>query len=705
MIMGARTGGVSLTRHRAAFAAAAAAALLGAAAVIGGGEAQARLVRLNADPPVTVDLPVFGATGPYLKISGTFDGELDPADPHDAVIADVDLAPRADGKVRYTSTFMILRPVNLANGNRKLFFDFGNRGNKRILQWFNDGKESNDPASVADFGNGFLMRMGYSVAWAGWGGDVAPGPNRLSIALPVAIKPDGTPVTGEVLAELIPATADAARLRLPYPASSTAPTNGRLTVRQREVDQPTRVADWSWVNEREIALPAPVRVQWIYEFVYEAKDPRVMGIGHAATRDFVSFLKYADKDDAGNPNPLALGDLRARFGAERAPANLEAVYSWGRSQGGRVQRDFIRYGFNQDEANRRVFDGMMPYATGSGGNMWMNFRFSQPTVSAQQHSRRRSHEPELPHTFAVVRDPLTGETSGTLQSCIASDSCPKIFNIESANEYWNKSSSLNHTDAYGHDLRTEDLEGNVRHYFIASIQHNTEFDLTARPARACQQPVNPLYNGPVFRALAVALDEWVRFARRPPDSVVPQVRDGTLVPPQAVQFPAIPATAYAGWPKLPAVQFNPQAMNVNLLYDFSTVPPRAKGQYATLVPQVDRDGNDLGGIRLPYLRAPLGTFTGWALIKQEFGGTTPDICGQLGQFVPFANTKAERLAAADPRLSIEERYPTQDAYVRAVQTAAGTLVRERLLLVEDYDRMVETALQKGTDLWKPAAKQ
>ena len=344
---------------------------------------------------------------------------------------------------------------------------------------------------------------------------------------------------------------------------------------------------------------------------------------------------------------------------------------------------------------------MMPYATGSGGNMWMNFRLSQPTVSAQQHSRRFSHEPELPHTFAVMKDPITGETSGTLQTCLASESCPKILSIESANEYWNKSSSLNHTDADGKDLRTEDLAANVRHYFIASIQHNTVFDATARTARACQQLVNPLYNGPVFRALSVALDEWVRFGIRPPDSVVPQARNGTLVPPEDVQFPPIPATAYEGWPRLPAVQFNPQAMNVNIVLDFTKVPPQPKGpRYVTLVPQVDRDGNDLGGIKLPYLQAPLGTFTGWGLIKQQFGGATPDICQQLGQFIPFANTKAERLAVSDPRLSIEERYADQGEYVRAVKEAGGALVRQRFLLIEDYDRMVETALQKGTDLWK-----
>jgi hypothetical protein len=374
--------------------------VLASAAIMGtGGSAQARLVRINADLPTVVDLPAFGATGPYLKISGTFEGELDPLDAHNAPIVDIDLAPRSDGKVRYASTFYVLRPLDLAKGNRRLFYDFGNRGNKRILEWFNDGKESSDPTTASDFGHGFLMRSGYSVGWNGWAGDVAAGPHQMSITLPVAIKADGTPITGEVVAELIPRTRDDTKFRLPYPASTTMPTNGMLTLRQRQADAKIAIADWSWVSEREIAVPAPARSEWIYEFVYEARDPKVMGIGHAATRDFVSFLEYAEKDDFGNPNPLAMTGSRVRLGDARESRNLDAVYSWGRSQGGRVQRDFIRYGFNQDESNRMVFDGMMPYATGSGGNMWMNFRFSQPTVSAQQHSRRFSHEPELPHTF------------------------------------------------------------------------------------------------------------------------------------------------------------------------------------------------------------------------------------------------------------------------------------------------------------------
>jgi len=685
--------GLRSTKNPAAIAAAAELALTVASG------AEARLVKINAGSPTRIDLPAFGPTGAYLKISGTFEGELDPADRRNAVIADVGLAPTISGKVRYTSTFQILRPAELGKGNRKIFYDFANRGSKRILQWFNDGTPSNDPASAAEFGNGFLMRHGYTVAWSGWGGDVRPVPNAMSIELPIPTNLDGSPIAGWVLAELIPAAPTETRISLPYPVSKTTAANGVLTVRQHESDAKTSVADWTWVDPLHIEFPGPAQVQWIYEFVYEAKDPKVMGIGHAATRDFLSFLKYAERDDFGNRNPLA-PEQPLRGGQGRLQ-NVEAIYAWGRSQGGRVQRDFLRYGFNEDESGRAVFDGMMPYATGSGGNIWMNFRFAQPTVSAQQHSRRPSPEPELPHSMAALHDPLTGETEGILRRCLYTDTCPKVFNIDSANEYWNKSSSLNHTDAFGQDLAIDDLAPNVRQYFVASIQHNTEFDLAAKPLRFCQQPGNPLYPGPVFRALAVALDRWVGFGVEPPKSVVPLTRNGTLVPPQAVRFPRIPARAYVGWPPLPAVEFNPKAMNVNVLMDFSKVPPEPVGPvYATLVPQVDQDGNDIAGIRLPFLQAPLGTYTGWGLLKTEYGGANPDICGQLGQFIAFANTKAERLAAGDPRPSIEERYPTRADYVDAVRAAAALLVRERFLLVEDYDRIVQAALAKGTDLWK-----
>ena len=651
--------------------------------------AEARLTRITAGPATVIDLPVFGTTGPYLKIAGTYEGELDPADRRNAVIVDIDLAPRIGGKVHYTSTFFILRPVNLSKGNGKLFYDSGNRGGKRILQWFNDGAASDDPSTAADFGNGFLMRQGYIVALNGYSGDVAPTANAMSISLPVAVNPDGSSITGPVVAESIPSAATGTTINLPYAANSTNPTNGVLTVREHALDPKVVITGWSYVNNKRVSFPGPAKVQWIYEFVYTAKDPIVMGIGHAATRDFLSFLKHATADDFGNPNPVVM------------PGGLRAIYAWGRSNGGRQERDLIRWGFNEDENGSIVFDGVMPYATGSGGLMWTNFRFAQPTVSQQQHSRHFSHEYEFPHTLPVMTDPLTGQTDGIFRRCLANNTCPKYFNIDSANEYWNKSNSLNHTDAFGNDLPDiETLAPNARLYFIASTQHNTTFDSVAAPDAsppACQQLTNPLYNGPVFRALAVALDQWVSSGMPPPHSRVPRRSDGTLVPPEHVNFPTIPATHYLGWPSLTAVEYNPKTMSRNAPLDFTVVPYQIipGPEYTVQVSQVDTDGNDIAGIRLPFLSVPTGTYNGWAVLRP--GAGDPDICGQLGQFIPFANTKVERLAAGDPRPSLEERYKNHGAYVSAVARAAAGLVQARFLLDEDADRIVGVAAQQGAN--------
>jgi hypothetical protein len=658
--------------------------------------AEARLTRIQAGPATVIDLPAFGRTGPYLKIAGTFDGELDPMDAHNAVIADIKLAPIVNGKVRYSSTFFILRPLDLAKGNGKLFYDFGNRGAKRIIQWFNDGTESTDPSTAEHFGNGFLMRQGYIVALSGWAGDVAPGPNIMSITLPIA-RQNGATITGPFEVEMVAGSATATTINLPYETNVMDVSNGVLTVRERATDPKIPVPGWSYANTRRITFPGPAKPQWIYQFVYTAKDPTVMGIGHAATRDFLSFLKNAKQDDFGNANPVAM------------KGGIEAIYSWGRSNGGRVERDFLRWGFNEDENGDMVIDGMMPYATGSGGHVWINYRFSQPGASSRKHERHFAHEPEFPHTFPVRTDPLTGQTDGILLRCLASEkpsrgkpgkgfgTCPKFFNIDGGNEYWNKSSSLNHTDAFGNDLDIEKLAPNVRVYYIASIDHNTEFDEGPEWPPECHQQTNPLYNGPVFRALSVALDRWVTKGIKPPKSLVPKARDGTLVPPEAVNFPAIPATHYAGWPALPAVGYTPETMNRNTVLDFSVVPPEPGLEYTVLVPQVDEDGNDIAGIRLPYLQVPLGTHTGWSQLL--VGAGYPDSCGQHGQFIPFANTKAERRAAGDPRLSTAERYPSHQKYVKAVAQAAKKLVHAGFLLQEDEARIVEAAEEKGVDLW------
>jgi hypothetical protein len=664
---------------------------------------EARLTRITVETSTVVDFPSFGATGPYLKIAGTFEGQLNPADRRNAIIADIALAKRPAGSptVPYKSTFFILRPLDLAKGNGKLFYDFGNRGSKRVLQWINDSTEAANPSTAQEYGNGFLMRQGYIVALSGWAGDVAPGPNVMSVLdLPIAVNADGTSITGKFAAETI-ASATTTGIALQYTAEPRDGSNGLLRRRERQTGEDEVhtglsevITGWTYnATGRRVNFPAGhvVKPGWVYEFIYTAKDPLVMTMGHAMTRDFLSFLKHGVEDDQGNANPVLM------------PGGVRAIYSWGRSNGGRVERDFLRWGFNEDESGRMVIDGMMPYATGAGGHLWMNTRFSLPGASSRKHERHFAHEPEFPHTFPVMTDPLTQQTDGILVRCSATGTCPKFFNIDGGNEYWNKSSSLNHTDAFGRDLDIDRLTPNVRVYYIASIDHNTEFNEGPEVVRECRQMTNPLYNGPIFRALLVALDQWVTAGVVPPASRVPRAADGTLVSPEQVNFPAIPATNYAGWGAWPAVEYTPKVMNRNAPMDFSQVPPQVipgVGQYAVLVPQVDGDGNDVGGIRLPFLQAPLATHTGWSLLHG--GAGRPDSCGQHGQFVPFARTRAERMAAGDPRPSIEERYRNHGTFVGAVARAAAQLVKERFLLEEDKERMVTRAAEQGVGLWSSA---
>ena len=649
----------------------------------------ARVTRIDVAPPVTIDMSSFGDTGPYQKIVGTFEGEINPTDRLSVDIVDIKLAPLTDdGKIRYRAPFYILRPADLSKGNGKLFYPFGNRGAKRALQWLNDGTASNDPIAEDHFGHGFLMREGYIFAMSGYSGHVRPGPDILGAEIPIAINADGTTVTGAALAEFVAENDDDRTINLPYATSNTDKSNGILMVREHGNGVGTPVTGWRYTDEWKIEFPGPARPGWIYEFVYRAKDPFIMGLGHAITRDFLSFLKHGEADDFGNPNPVAMAN------------GISAIYSWGRSNGGRNQRDFLRWGFNEDEDGQMVIDGMMPYAGGSGGHVWMNSRFSQPMASSRKHEYHYAPEHEFPHAFPVMTDPLTGQTDGILMRCLQTSTCPKIFNMDGANEYWNKSSSLNHTDANGNDLDIDAMSPDVRIYSIASTEHNTTFDQKVPEMMSeCQQMTNPLYNGPIFRALLVRLDRWVTQESQPPASMVPKKSDGTLVAPEAIKYPAIPALNYKGWPSLPKFVYTPDMMFRYAPLDFSVVPyQKIPGdEYVVQVSQVDTDGNDIAGIRLPELTVPLGTHTGWSVMKQ--GAGFPDSCGQHGTYIPFAKTRAERIAADDPRPSLEERYGDEQTFVIQIEAAANKLLEEGFLLEEDRVRTVKRAKDNGFDLW------
>ncbi len=410
----------------------------------------------------------------------------------------------------------------------------------------------------------------------------------------------------------------------------------------------------------------------IYEFIYPAKNPLVLGLGFAVVRDWVSFLRYDLKDSTGRPNPLVNG---------KTATGIRYSYGWGRSQSWRFLRDFVYHGFNEDESRRKVFDVIAPHVAG-GGRMFLNYEFGRPVTSSQQHTNQL--EPELfPHAYNILKDAQTGKRDGILKR---PKTDPYVFHTQTSTEYWQKRGCLAHTDGKGRDVTLPDK---VRIYVIASAQHNSPFG--SEPAKEdTQQLVNPLPAGDVLRALMVALDLWVTQKVPPPPSQYSTVNDGTLVRPdrKSTGFPTIPGVRYQGLHNRQLfLDYGPQIYRGRM----DIHPPRqiGNGAYTILVPKVDRDGNDVAGIRLPAVQVPIGTYTGWNLQSRRLA--EDELSGLLGSFIPFAKTKVERRKAGDPRLSVEERFKNQADYVRQVSRAARILVDERLLLPEDADRIIAEA--------------
>ena len=639
-----------------------------------------RIVITRVESP-TFEGMSFGAAGQYEKLRLRAFGEVDPADPRNHVIADIDLAPRNPrGMVEYDMDVVILKPVTLTNGNRRLLYYMNNRGNLDspffpslgVLSVFNDGSGGNDPTSAAHAGNGFLMRQGYTIVSSGWDPGVAAGANRLTIKVPVAKNPDGSPVIGPSLEEFVIDNATTVIAPLTYPAAATDKSLASLTVRTRYDDSPVTIpaAGWEYVNALSVRLlPAgtPFTQGRLYEFTYPARDPLVAGLGFAATRDFAAFLRYADSDETGTPNPLV--------------GNIERVYTFGISQPARYMRDFLHLGFNEDEQGHPVFDGILNWL-GGGSGIFLNYRFAQAARTHRQHIGRWYPEREFPFANRILFDPITGRTDGRRRRCLETNTCPRIFEVNSANEYWVKAGSLLHTDPLGNDLRES---RDIRFYLLSSLPHVASTGLGV-----CQQPGNPLVPNPGLRALVIALDDWVTTGKKPPASRVPRRTNGTLVsstPQDEAGFPSIPGVTYNG------------LMTTGDLFDFgqsfdqgilSNLPPIFLGSpYPAFVPRADADGNDIAGIRLPEVEVPLATYTGWSLRAVAFAGD--DLCDASGQKLDFAQTKAERLALGDPRPSIEERYPTHKKYVKDVTHAAKRLFHQRLLLAEDVQRYIQSA--------------
>jgi hypothetical protein len=612
----------------------------------------------------------FSGVGPYEKVIGRAWAEADPMHRLNAGIVNLGTAPTdAAGRVEYGCDFYLLRPADLRRGNGRIFYDVVNRGNKLALNNLNDAPRVNDPATAADAGNGFLMRQGYSLLWSGWQGDLDEGDDLLRARLPVATE-GGAPIVATNRDEFIfEHTRSPVTVPLSYPAQALDQRTATLTVRQREQDARTVLSSEHWrfkSNTRiEIIRPTAFDAGAIYEFIYRARDPIVMGLGFAAVRDLVAFMRHDSVDADGRPNPLNL-DGRPR---------VDYVLAYGASQSGRFLRDFIWQGFNQDLDGRRVFDGLIATVAGSR-KTFVNFAFAQPGRFSRQHEDRLFPHDQFPFSYATTTDPVGGGTDGILARCQASNTCPKIIQTEASTDFWQGRASLLVTDGKGKDIP---LPENVRLYLFSSVQHGGGSVATNFPFNHYQ--ANPAEYPAVHRALVVALDDWVSRGILPPASRFPSVNEGTLISPAQDHycFPAIPGVTYAG------------LVNELDQMDYSSQPPRpiSGRHYLILVPKIDEDGNEIAGVRMPAISVPRGTHTGWNLRRKGFAGGELLL---LGSYFPFAATKKERLASGDPRLSLEERYPTAADYLGKIARAAEQLRYMRLLLSEDVERIVAAAV-------------
>jgi hypothetical protein len=660
-------------------------------------QADARITRFQV---TSSESPTFGGyswpgVGQYEKIVGKAYGEVDPFNPQNSIIVDIQNAPRnARGMVEYSFDFYILKPMDLSKGAHKVMYEPPNRGRKTWQSLGRVTSGGNDPGSITgkdELANSFLMPRGYTMVWSGW--DYAAGTStagfNTTITLPVATN-NGATITGPAFEYIV---SPGASYTLNYPAADpTDKTSAHLTHRVHldDVPQPVPSTGWNYnAAGTQISLVGGSFVaNDIYEFSYIAKNPTVNGLGFAAVRDFNAWLRNATQDDQQppNPNPMA-GDITR-------------IYTEISSQPGRFLNDFRHLGFNESEDGKKVFDGMMQWIAAADG-INLNYRFSQPGRTERNRQDHLFAEGVFPFANVTTTDPYTGKTASRYDKCIATNTCPLGVEIYSANEYWVKAGSLLHTTPDG----TQDLPDSAytRNYFISSHQHGTG---NAASKGVCQQFQNPLDSAPIQRALFLALDAWTNGVA-PPDSRVPRLDDGTLVPPlpqSGMGFPHIPGVTYTGLKTTrylfnygPGYYDNGPNGGVATINPPNITPPYednpANGPiYPSFIPKTDSDGNDIAGVRLPDVTVPLATYTGWAL---RSGPQANDGCESSGQYIPFESTAAQRAAAGDPRPSVQERYPSFGQYRSAVMRAIDDLVKDRLMLCEDAPAQQTRLLAAG----------
>ncbi|HWP38118.1 MAG TPA: alpha/beta hydrolase domain-containing protein [Gemmatimonadales bacterium] len=602
----------------------------------------------------------WGDAGPYERLVGRVFFEFDPTDPHDLRITDLALAPRnARGKVEVWAQFVIYKPLDPARGSGVTLFEIPNRGG---------GSGIDVPATVVMQGeNAYILRMGATVVYLGWQFDAPATPPGLRLHAPTVTE-DGRMITGLVRAYWV---VEARTTTLPvsaavsYPVLDPGAAGHALLVRDTWAAEPRLVPRGAWsfarVDDGQLVedaththLSTGFTPGKIYELVYRAANPVLVGAGLAAVRDLAEYLKYDPQSIAPSRHVIARGF----------------------SQSGRFLRHFLYEGFNVGAAGRRVFDGMyIVMAGGSRGSF--NHRFAQPTTASGQYPTRI-----FPFAGVELSDPVTGVRDGLLARAGSAVQLPKIFYVDGGHEYWGNAASLTHTAPDG--ARDVPLMPNERRYVLASADHTPNARELVPPTDA-RLPGSPAYRGnplearPVQRALFRALVEWVRDNRLPPPSSHPTIASGTLVPADSVRFPRIPGVAF------PRAAVPVYRLDLGPRWSQGIVerePPRLGAPFPVRVGQVDSVGNELGGLRTLEVAVPLATYFPWQLRTDSAAVTTPLVSNE-GSIVPLAATEAARQAAGDPRPSVERLYRNRQDYLARVRRVVQQLVDERFLLAED----------------------
>jgi hypothetical protein len=650
----------------------------------------ARVLRVDvASRTAVLNGKVFGNAGAYERITGRVYFSLPVADRHDLRIVDLGNAVNLkNGEVEFSSDFIAVRPKDVHQGNGSMLLEVPNRGNPRILALVDGGDEDLD----RDPGDAWLLRNGYTIVSLGWQWD-AQGPAALRFFAPIA-KENGKAITGLLRGDLMPSKVlpeiplghlmQGQLGGIEYPAAVLNDPRNMLTVRNSREGKRIVIprAEWQFAHtvngklvpaDRYIHLNGGFQPGKIYEYVYVVSNPVVAGGGFAVVRDFASYAKH-------DPDAIT-------------PA--QRVYGEGISQNGRFLRDFLYQGFNADEEGIIALDGVLAHVAGAGRGSF-NYRFAQPSRDAQPTSSVFFPTDIFPFTDAAENDPVTGKTAGLLDRVTADKVVPKIFFSNTSYEYWGRAAALIHVSADG--KRDAPISDVVRIYHFTGLQH---FSVPFPPEKGIgdllgQHPQSPLPIKYFWRAMIANMDAWVRSDTLPPPSNYPKLADRNLVPLSEYAFPRIPGL------NLPheATQASRLDFGSNWQQGILSIqPPEAGRAFPVLVPQVDADGNERDGVRLPEITVPLATYAGWNLRDPAIGAPDQRVAFEAS-YLPFPRTAEDRRKTGDPRKSIAERYSDREDYLTRYKAAIDDLVEQRWILPEDRAAL----LRRGEQEWAESTK-